>query len=99
MNRTAALATGFLALAPAIGCVAIPFVSDALFPPLTMTVVAGGWLVTIGFIIFVLTGSAVPKSKRGLWAALLFFGNLLVLPFFWFWYIWKAHATSQDLGT
>jgi len=99
MNRTAAVVTGIAALAPASGFLAVPFVSDAWFPRLTMAVVAGGWVVTIGFLIFALRSSAVPKGKRGLWAALLLFGNLIVVPFFWFWYIWKADAPSQETGT
>ena len=99
MNRTAAIATGVLALAPAAVCVARPFVSDAWFWILGTGVVGGGWIITIGFLIFALTSTAVPRGKRWLWAALLFFGNFIVLPFFWFWYIWRANAGSRDIGT
>jgi hypothetical protein len=37
----------------------------------------------------------VPTAKRGLWAALIFFGNALVIPFFWYWYIWRANGNSN----
>ena len=62
-------------------------------------VVAGGWLITIAFITYALASSAVPKDKRGLWAAVLFLGNMLTLPFFWFWYIWRPSASSANRGT
>jgi hypothetical protein len=78
---------------------AVPFVSDAWFPTLVTSLVAFGWLITIGFIVFALVSSAVPKGKRGLWAAVLFFGNFVAMPFFWFWYVWKTNAPSHAPGT
>ena len=99
MSRLAAFASGMAALAPIAGFVAVFFVTWDWFRPLIATVVAGGWLITIAFITYALAGSAVPKEKRGLWAAVLFLGNMLTLPFFWFWYIWKPSANSANRGT
>jgi hypothetical protein len=48
---------------------------------------------------YALASSAVPKPKRGLWAAVLFFGNMFAVPFFWFWYIRGANDRSMDTGT
>ena len=99
MNRTAAVAIGILALAPTAVCVALPFVSNTWFWILGTAVVVGGWVVTIGFIMFALNSVVVPKGKRWLWAALLLFGNFIVLPFFWYWYIWRSDAVLPDMGT
>jgi hypothetical protein len=48
------------------------------------------WLILlIGFILFTYISGSIPKSKRNLWAALLVTGNVVVFPFFWYFYIWK----------
>ena len=99
MSRLAALASGIAALAPIAGFGAAFFVSWEWFQIIVTAVVAGGWLITIAFVVYALASSAVPKDKRGLWAAVLFFGNMFALPFFWFWYIWEAHARSAEPGT
>lgn len=55
------------------------------------------WLVaiplTIGYIAVAVGSEAVPKGKKGLWVALLLFGSVPVLPFFWYWYV-----LPQDKG-
>ena len=99
MNRPAAFLCGVAALAPIAGFVAAFFVGWDWFPTLVTAVVAGGWLVTFAFMAYALASSAVPKGKRGLWAAVLFFGNMFALPFFWFWYIWRASDRSAEPGT
>ena len=99
MNRVATITSGIAALAPVAGFIAVPFVSNAWFPVLITSLIAGGWLITIGFVIFAVVGTAVPRGKRGLWAAVMLFGNFVVLPFFWFWYILKRDAPSANRGT
>ena len=99
MSRLAAFACGIAALAPLAGFVAVFFVSWDWFRIVVTAVVAAGWLVTIAFITYALASSAVPKDKRGLWAAVLFLGNVLTLPFFWFWYIWRPSASAANRGT
>jgi len=39
---------------------------------------------------------AVPEDKRILWAALIFFGNMLVMPIFWYHYILKNRKGSDE---
>ena len=99
MSRLAAFACGIAALAPMAGFVAAFFVNWDWFQLVVTAVVAGGWLITIAFITYALASFAVPKDKRGLWAAVLFLGNMLTLPFFWFWYIWRPSASSANRGT
>ncbi len=45
------------------------------------------------YFLFSLLSNNVPKDKKYLWAALLFFGHLLVMPFFWYKCVWKRNAT------
>jgi hypothetical protein len=95
----ATVASGIAALAPIAGFATAFFVSQEWFPTLVTAVVVGGWLITFAFMAYALASSAVPKPKRGLWAAVLFFGNMFAVPFFWFWYIRGANDRSMDTGT
>lgn len=99
MTRPTALAAGIAALAPLAGFVATFFVGWDWFSSLAVAVFAGGWLVTFAFMAYALASTAVPKGKRGLWAAVLFLGNMFALPFFWFWYIWRASDRNAGPGT
>jgi hypothetical protein len=99
VSRFATVASGIAALAPIAGFAAAFFVSEHWFPTIVTTVVVGGWLITFAFMAYALASSAVPKPKRGLWAAVLFFGNMFAVPFFWFWYILGANDRSADMGT
>lgn len=40
------------------------------------------------FIFYLYRSDNVPKSKRGLWVAVLLLGNSIAMPFFWYWYVW-----------
>jgi len=44
--------------------------------------------VFIFYIINVYTNKRVIEDKKHLWAALLFFGNVLAYPFYWYKHIW-----------
>ena len=39
----------------------------------------------------------VPKDKRALWAAVLFLGNMISMPVFWYLYVWKD-AQARPIG-
>ena len=54
------------------------------------------WLTAISFpgalifyIIDVYRNVGIKKDQKHLWAALLFFGNILVFPFYWYLNIWR----------
>ena len=38
---------------------------------------------------------SVPREKRALWTALIVFGNIFVLPFYFAFYIWPASSASS----
>ena len=44
----------------------------------------------MSFFFFAIFSRVLPKDKKALWIALLFFGNVLVIPFFWYHYIWNC---------
>jgi hypothetical protein len=48
-----------------------------------------GWCL-VGFYIYVLFKSDfVKQDQKALWAVVLFLGNMLAMPVFWYLYIWK----------
>jgi H+/Cl- antiporter ClcA len=40
--------------------------------------------------------SVVPENKRTLWVALIFFGSMCVMPFFWYHYILQRSEFSNE---
>ncbi len=58
---------------------------------LTMLLVFG---LTIFYMVNVFRNDRVIKEKKTLWAVVLFLGNVLVMPFYWYHYIW-----SEEKGT
>jgi hypothetical protein len=43
----------------------------------------------ISYIIYLFKTDRVAKDKKALWAVVLFMGNLLAMPIFWFLYVWR----------
>jgi uncharacterized membrane protein (DUF485 family) len=111
MRTTWTVLTGVAAIAPILSMVAIPILwkdepsanyeaaraHAEAFSYLVMGLMAVSYVVTGFFIVLAFRSKAVPSAKRGLWAALLFFGNALVIPFFWYWYIWRANDNSDGV--
>ena len=87
MNSVARTALGIAAIVPGIGLVSMPFVPDGTFIPLGVLVTVLGWMTVAVFIRHAWCSGDVTAEKRGLWTALLVFANVVVLPFFWFWYV------------
>lgn len=72
--------------------------SGELFFPIFFTVHILTMIVStailIYFIINVFKNNRVEQDKKFLWAALLFFGNFLAMPVYWYLYIWKDGETA-----
>jgi hypothetical protein len=47
------------------------------------------WVLVAAYIVYVFKTRHVPAEKRALWAAVLFFGNFIAMPVFWFLYVWR----------
>jgi hypothetical protein len=41
------------------------------------------------YIVHVFKNSAIAGDKRTLWAVVLFFGNVIAMPVYWFLYVWR----------
>ena len=65
---------------------------QSTFGTLRLVFGVSGIFLMVAYAIYAAMSSAVPSSKRGLWIAVIFFGNILVLPIFWFWYV--RHGTA-----
>ncbi|MDE2018769.1 MAG: hypothetical protein KGJ13_00270 [Patescibacteria group bacterium] len=38
----------------------------------------------------------VPQDKRTLWAVILFFGSIIAMPIYWYFYIWQNPSVSSS---
>jgi hypothetical protein len=49
------------------------------------------WLVAllITYIVNVFRNDRVPQHKKALWAVVLFLGNMIAMPLYWYLYIWR----------
>ena len=69
------------------------------FTILVIGAVAFVWITIIGFLVYAAYAPSVPKEKRGLWIALILFGNASVLPFFWYWYVLQSGRHNYSSNT
>ena len=51
-------------------------------------------ILTVLYLIYVFVSRNVMKERRFLWAALLVLGNVLVVPFFWYFELWKRRKCT-----
>jgi hypothetical protein len=72
------------------------FVSENDFPAVFGTIFTLQvllWLLTVGLTIFyivnVFRNDRVAKDKKALWAVVIFLGNMLAMPVYWYLYIWR----------
>jgi hypothetical protein len=51
----------------------------------------------IGFYIsYIFKSPRVDKDKKALWAVVIFLGNMIAMPIFWYLYIWKDPEIRED---
>jgi len=48
------------------------------------------------YIIDVFKNDKVDKDKKALWAIVLFFGNMIAMPIYWYLYIWREPKVAQQ---
>jgi len=51
---------------------------------------------TAFYIVFLFRTDRVAQDKKALWAVVLFLGNILAFPVFWYLYIWKEPAAVSN---
>lgn len=52
-------------------------------------------LLTI-YMIYLFKTEVVEKDKKALWAVVLFLGNMIAMPIFWYIYIWKKLKENES---
>jgi hypothetical protein len=52
------------------------------------------WIIalTVFYIVNVFRNQRVDKDKKALWAVVLFMGNVIAMPIYWYLYVWKEPA-------
>jgi len=95
MRLSSAIVYATAAFAPLAIFLAVPFSSGDTFSTLVLVAVAGAWLASALYIVYVFRSRTVPREKRRLWVAVIVFGGLFALPFFWFWYVWQPARASH----
>ena len=69
---------------------------DRLFVLHFATIVCS-WLLVASYLVYLFKTSFVPLEKKVLWAVVLFLGNMVAMPIFWFLYVW-APLNRRDSG-
>jgi hypothetical protein len=52
------------------------------------------WGLVAIYIIHLFKTNAIPQEKKALWAVVLFLGNILAMPVYWYLYIWREPQSS-----
>lgn len=52
------------------------------------------WGLVAFYIVFLFKTDSVPKDQKALWAVVLFMGNLLAMPIFWYLHVWRPLQKS-----
>jgi len=50
------------------------------------------FVMIIIYIIHIFKTEKVPQDKKALWAVVIFLGNMIAMPIYWYLYIWKQEA-------
>jgi hypothetical protein len=51
------------------------------------------------YVVFIFKTEKVAKDKKALWAVVIFLGNMIAIPIFWFLYIWKDPTRIENSVT
>jgi hypothetical protein len=70
----------------------------ALILPLHLLTMIAIMALMVFYIVNVFRNDRVEKDKKALWAVVLFMGNMIAMPIYWYLYIWKAEAVAATLN-
>ena len=65
-----------------------PIIMMVIFPLHFFTIFEIFVLIAI-YMFYLFKTDVVPQDKKALWAVVLFLGNMISMPIFWYLYIWK----------
>lgn len=56
------------------------------------------WMITllVIYIVNLFNNDRVEQDKKALWAVVLFFGNMIAMPIYWYLYIWREPKVAQQ---
>ncbi len=88
--------TVFASRDPMIEDGAMPALFMVIFPLhlLTMLLIMG---LTVFYMVNVFRNERVDKDKKVLWAVVLFMGNMIAMPIYWYLYIWRDGGEAATL--
>ncbi len=74
---------------------ALPILFMVIFPLhlLTMLLIMG---LTVFYIVNVFRNDRVDKDKKVLWAVVIFMGNMIAMPIYWYLYIWREETELSN---
>ena len=70
-----------------------PFAFKVIFPLHLLTMLEIFVLLAI-YVLYLFKTDRVRQDKKALWAVVLFLGNMMAMPVFWYLYIWKEPEQS-----
>ena len=56
-------------------------------------------LLLVVYIVYLLRTDRIAQDKKALWAVVLFCGNMIAMPVFWYLYIWKEPGAETPEDT
>ena len=86
--------SSFFFLSPSAGPEFGPPFPFMIIFPLHLLTMLGIMALTVFYIVNVFRNERVDKDKKALWAVVLFMGNMIAMPIYWYLYIWKEPAVS-----
>jgi len=75
-----------------------PFFMAALFAAHLFTMLDVFALLAI-YIVHLFKTDAVAQDKKALWAVVLFMGNMIAMPVYWYLYMWKPLQLKEAAST
>ena len=56
------------------------------------------FVLSVIYIVHVFKTDRVAQDKKALWAVVLFLGNMIAMPFYWYLFIWKEQKQSTPVN-
>ena len=69
----------------------------ALILPLHLLTMLAVMALMVFYIVNVFRNDRVDKDKKALWAVVLFMGNMIAMPIYWYLYIWREPTADSAL--
>lgn len=54
------------------------------------------WCLIVSYIIYMFKACCISKKVKVLWIIVFFVGHIYVMPFFWYFYVWKPLNESEN---